>query len=280
MRMRIFMSMIALILGVTIASSAQAGLGRWGEDLRFVAETSIPKTDSSGTASLCHLVDFADILFVPIYTSVQGYALSNDGCTGNSFRDVTPEDFNALQLSSLVPTTLPVIASANITSLIWGHAWFVVVALGLLFRAVHAVLGHMRRPRKSGAPDMLAIHSLVAMSQVAIADGRLDDAEVHQIAKILTRLTGKIYAPQQVMEMLRKLNPSPSDIEQVGQDLSDKDRQIVLEAALNIAVADGEIHPNEYAVVSGLAQRMRIGADPFRSALARISTHLQTVQAT
>ncbi|MDB4053954.1 TerB family tellurite resistance protein [Octadecabacter sp.] len=53
---------------------------------------------------------------------------------------------------------------------------------------------------------------------------------------------------------------------------------MVLEAALNIAVADGEIHPHEYAVVSELAQRMRIGADQFRSALARISAHLQTVQ--
>jgi tellurite resistance protein len=120
----------------------------------------------------------------------------------------------------------------------------------------------------------------VAMSQVAIADGRLDDAEVHHIANILTRLTGNSYGPQQIIDMLSKLNPSPSNIEQVGQDLSDKDRQIVLEAALNIAVADGEIHPNEYAVVSELAQRMRIGEDQFRDALARISAHLQTVQST
>jgi hypothetical protein len=33
-------------------------------------------------------------------------------------------------------------------------------------------------------------------------------------------------------------------------------------------------------VVSELAQRMRIGADQFRDALARISAHLQTVQST
>jgi hypothetical protein len=45
--------------------------------------------------------------------------------------------------------------------------------------------------------------------------------------------------------MLNKLNPSSSDIEQVRQDLSDKDRQIALEAALNFPVADGEIHLNE-----------------------------------
>ena len=128
------------------------------------------------------------------------------------------------------------------------------------------------------SPDVLAIHSLVAMSQVAIADGRIDDSEVRHISQILTRLTGTSYAPQQVMEMLQRLNPSAADLAQVGQDLSDTDRQIVLEAALNIAVADGDIHPNEYAVVSDLAQRMRIGSDQFRGAMSRISAHLQTVQ--
>ena len=92
---------------------------------------------------------------------------------------------------------------------------------------------------------MLAIHSLVAMSQVAIADSRIDEAEVHHIANILTRLTVRSYAAQQVTDMLKKLNPSSSDIEQVRQDLSDKDRQIVLEATLNFPVADGEIHLNE-----------------------------------
>jgi uncharacterized tellurite resistance protein B-like protein len=278
--MRKLISVTALILGMTVAFSAQAGAGRWGADLRYVAETTIPQSTGTGTLSVCHHVDFADFFFVPVYTKIQGYALSSDGCTGNSFRDVTPENFVALQMSGLVPMDLPGIASVSLTARIWGHAWIVATALGLLFQSLRAVLGRARRPHKSGTPDMLVIHSLVAMSQVAIADGRLDDAEVHHIANILTRLTGNSYGPQQIIDMLSKLNPSPSDIEQVGQNLSDKDRQIVLEAALNIAVADGEIHPNEYAVVSELAQRMRIGADQFRDALARISAHLQTVQST
>lgn len=135
-----------------------------------------------------------------------------------------------------------------------------------------------RRATSSTLTDTLAVHSLVAMSQVAIADGRIKDNEVHQIAMILTRLTGKPYMPETVMDMLERLNPSTTDLEDVGRDLSEKDRQIVLEAALNIAVADGEIQPAEYAVVSELAQRMRIGADQFRAAMSRIAAHLQTMQ--
>ena len=275
--MRKFISTAVLLIGLTTATSANAGAARWGTDLRFVAETSIPTAGGAGMMSLCHYVDFADFIFVPAYTRLKGYALSSDGCTGDSFREVTPENFVALQQAGMISTDLPTTPTVDLKSLLRGHAWLIAVGVGLFFKGLMAVADRRRGPRRAKSPDALAIHSLVAMSQVAIADGRIDDAEVHQIAQILTRLTGKSYGPAQITDLLARLNPSASDLDQVGQDLSEKDRQIVLEAALNIAVADGEIHPNEYAVVSDLAQRMRIGADQFRSAMARISAHLQAV---
>ncbi|AKS45022.1 Tellurite resistance protein TerB [Octadecabacter temperatus] len=272
--MRKFLPIIALSFGLTTTASTADAYIVSGEDLRFVAETSLPG-QAGEPVSLCHLVDFTNALFVPVYTSVQSYALSPDGCVGDSYRALSAEQFSAMQASGLLPAELPEAPRATIKDLLWGHAWLIVAAIGILFSALIAFRD--RKPRKAKTPDALAIHSLVAMSQVAIADGRIDDAEVQQISSILTRLTGTSYAPQQVMELLSRLNPSPSDIDQIGEGLSDGDRQIVLEAALNIAVADGEIHPSEYAVVSDLAQRMRIGADQFRSAMARISAHLHTV---
>lgn len=269
--MRTFISVIALTIGLTAATSAHAGAGKWGHDLRFVAQTTIP---GAHPVSLCHLVDFMSILFVPVYTITEGYALSNDGCTGTTYRDLTSEHFIQMQAASMIPADLPAVPSVDLAQTLWGHAWLILGGVGLLFRGVSALGG--RRKRKAGTPDALAVHALVAMSQVAIADGRIDDTEVRQIAHILTRLTGSSYGPAQVTAMLSKLNPSTSDLDQVGSDLSEKDRQIVLEAALNIAVADGEMHPHEYAVISELAQRMRIGADQFRSTLVRISAHLQT----
>jgi len=266
---------LALAIGLSATATQADARATWGQDLRFVADTKIPGTQ--GTMSLCHHVDYMDILFVPVYTTMLGYALSNSGCEGDTFRTVTAAEVTAMKASGLIPADVVSDPNPSILDRIWGHAWLILGALGLLKVGIGALKGGKGR---SGKPDMLAIHSLVAMSQVAIADGRIDDSEVQQIANILTRLTGKSYVPSQVTELLSQLNPSSSDLDQIGQDLSEKDRQIVLEAALNIAVADGEIHPNEYAVVSELAQRMRIGADQFRSALARISAHLQTVQTT
>ena len=277
--MRKFLPILALAFGLTTTATTADARISYGEDLRFVAETTIPAAQGT-SVSLCHLVSYANALFVPVYTSVKTYVLSPDGCTGDSYRTLSAEQFSAMQSAGLISADLPASPSANIKDWIWGHAWLIVAAVGILFKMLMVLADRRRRRRKSGAPDALAIHSLVAMSQVAIADGRIDDTEVQQISSILTRLTDTSYGPQQVMDLLSKLNPTPSDIDQIGEGLSEKDRQIVLEAALNIAVADGEIHPNEYAVVSDLAQRMRIGADQFRSALARISAHLQAVQPT
>lgn len=272
--MRKLLSMLALAFGLTTVASTADAYSAWGEDLRFVSETQIPGPE--GAMSLCHFVDRWDILFVPVYTKVERYVLSTDGCKGEMYRNISAEQFKSFQAVGLIPASLPEEPKASLLSLLWGHAWAFIAGIAVLKTLFLAVTGKGKSRRKTST-DTLALHSLVAMSQVAVADGRIDDAEVRQIANILTRLTGTSYAPTQVMEMLAKLNPSASDLEQIGQNLSEKDRQIVLEAALNIAVADGEIHPNEYAVVSELAQRMRIGGDQFRSALARISAHLQTV---
>lgn len=264
---------IALALSLmSIATTAEAR-GRYGEDLRFVAVTSIP---GGGPIALCHLVDFMDALFIPVYTTVQSYALSNDGCTGETFRPLTTENFISLQEAGMIPDALPATPKLSIRDMIAGHAWLILGGLGVALKGLTLIAG--RRRSKPAQPDTLAIHSLVAMSQVAVADGHIEDRELNQISHILTRLTGQAYAPAQVADLLSRLNPSPSDLAQVGEDLSENDRQIVLEAALNVAVADGEIHPSEYAIVSDLAHRMRIGAEPFRRALARISAHLNTAQ--
>lgn len=272
--MRSFAPLIALTFGLLATTASAQGAASVG--LQYVSETSIE--GANGPLSLCHRVDQKQILSVPIYTRLPGYAVSADACTGGEFRALTAQDVASLQAEGLIPASLPITPKASLQDTLVGHTGFILGGLGLL-----ALIGAALRLRprgKSRSKDMLAIHSLVAMSQVAIADGRIEDGEVRNIANILTRLTGTAYAPAQVMDMLSQLNPSASDLAEVGQDLSDKDREIVLEAALNIAVADGDIHPNEYAVVSELAQRMRIGADQFRAAMARISAHLQTVQPT
>lgn len=262
---------VCFCLSVPTQSAAMVS---YGDDLIYVADTTVP-APSGGVVALCHHVDYADALFIPVYRTIQGYALSSDGCTGESYRPLTPENFEVMQATGMVPMNLPVVAALSLRDIIFGHAVLILTAMAFLFKGL-AWLIHGRAKPAAKAQDALAVNALVAMSHVAVCDGNIDEAEVRQISSILSRLTGRAYNTQQVVNLLQTINPSPSDIARIGQDLSPKDRQIVLEAALNIAVADGEIHPSEYAVVTDLAHRMKIGATEFRSALARISAHLET----
>jgi len=267
--------MSAFGLCLIVASPADAAPGRWGTDLRFVASTTIP-ANGGQTLSLCHLVDTMEILFVPVYTVVEGYALAKDNCSSDSYGDLSNAQLASLKADGLVAADIPDTPQLNPTQFAWGHAWLIFGALALVFRGLMFLMSRNGRSRRKNVRDTLATHALIAMSQVAVADGRIDQSEIKSISALLARLTGRGYSMDQVSDLLSRLAPSRDDLAQVGQDLSQKDRQIVLEAALSIAAADGEIHPSEYAVISDLAQRMAISADQFRTTLARASAHLNS----
>lgn len=277
--MKKFLSTITLALGLTLAmtGTAQAGAGRWGEDLRFVSETQMP-TPTGGTYSLCYLVDFMDVLFVPIYTSIESYALSADSCTGDSYRPLSAEQVESLQMAGLLSADLPVEPKLGIKDLIVGHAGILLALLAGFFKVL-AWFIHDRKPRRRAkTSDALTVNALAAMCHVAVSDGHIDESEVSQIAAILTRLTGRGFDRDRVRGLLNQILATTVDVNQIGADLTEQERRIVMEAALNIAVADGEIHPNEYQLVSQIATAMRIGGDEFRQALARISATMHNRQ--
>lgn len=273
--MKKILSILTLALGLTLATSpaAHAGAGRWGKDLTFVAETQIPAAGGQSYA-LCHLVDFMEVLFVPVYTSIEGYALSADRCDGTSYRLLTPEQFAELQQFGMVDTSLPVEPSLSPKDFVVGHAGLFLAALAGLFKAL-AWFIHDRKPRRRAkGSDALAVNALAAMAHVAVCDGNIDNNEVSQIAGILTRLTGRGYDRDRVMQLLQQIQMQGNDINHLGEGLSEAECKIVMEAALNVAVADGQIHPNEYNVVSQIANRLRIDGGEFRTALTRISARM------
>lgn len=205
MRHILLFSTLAFGLFLTAnAAQARGSIGQWGNDLHHVADTQIPSlTDPNRSIAVCHLVNYMHVLFVPVYTQIEGYALSNDGCEGEMYRDLSSENLADLQASGLVDPALPASPRLTLKALIWGHAWIIVAVVAALFKLA---IWWRSRPTHRGAskaqPDTLAIHSLVAMSQVALADGSIDDREIRQISSILTRLTGRGYSVEQVADLL------------------------------------------------------------------------------
>lgn len=274
-KVMMLIAVLPLMVGLAAPSAIQAGVLTQRETLRFVAHTAIPPTDSATSISLCHSIDQTALLGLPVYTQTKGYALAEYKCAAGTAQDLSAQHLADLQAAGFVSASLPSEAKANLVQFFWGHAVLVLMGLLLFARSIINIIRHERRT-KPASPDALALHSLVAMSQVAVADGSLETPKKQQISQILTRLTGQFYTVEHVSDLLDRLAPSADDLADVGLNLSDKDRQIVLEAALNVAVSDGHIQPKEYEIVTYLAERMRIGAEPFRSALRRIAGHLHT----
>lgn len=268
--------LLAMVTGLILgsASTADARGGRWGQDLLPVAQTNIPNFDG-GTYSLCHLVDFLEILFIPAYTSVESYALSADGCEGDDYLALSAAMMAQGQAEGHLPADLPAEPRLSPKHLLFGHAWVIFAVLAALFKGL-AWWFHERPKRgktRSGS-DALAVNALAAMGHVAISDGHIHEKEVTQIAGILTRLTGRGYDRGRVRLLLQQIQMHGNDVHQIGHGLNEKERRIVMEAALHIAVADGHIDPAEYQLVSQIASRLQISGDDFRAALGRISSVL------
>jgi len=277
MRKWLFLLPLALAFTLSLSGPAQAarGAGSWGDDLVFVARTDVP-TATGGTFALCHLVETMAVAFIPVYTTVKSYAMSEEDCTGTSYRPLTPEMFARGQSIGAFPADLPVDPRLSPRDMVVGHAGPLLLAVAGLFALLAWVI-HGRKPRrrKSRVSDTLAINALAAMAHVAISDGDVDEREVSHIAGVLARLTGRDYPRDRVRDMIYQVQNHIGDIDALGEGLSDAERRIVMESALHVAVADGQIHPTEYQLVSQIANRLRIGGTEFREALTRISATLR-----
>ncbi|HKL69149.1 TerB family tellurite resistance protein [Salibaculum sp.] len=268
---------LALLLTLSVAFPAQAdrGVGMWGKDLILLSGTEIP-TGSGGTYALCHLVETMTIAFIPVHTTIKSYALSDADCVGTAYRSLSAEDVAQGQAVGALPTDLPVTPQLTPQALVFGHAGPIVLTGALLFLVLTLLIHkRLKRGRRRRISDTLAINALAAMTHVAISDGDVDDREVSHIAGILGRLTGRDYDLGRVRDMIGQVQSHIGDIDALGEGLTEDECRIVLESALHVAVADGQIHPSEYRQVSHIAHRLHIGGADFRDALARIAATMK-----
>ncbi len=263
----------ALAISATTADARRAGgVGGWGLDLQFRSETTLPMS-SGGSYSLCHLVDQMTFLFVPVYTTLDGYAISETGCEGDEYIPFTSQQMTNFQDMGLIPADIPATPKLSAQELMAGHAWLILGAIVLMFKILIGLRSRSSKPRRRLSKEA-EMQTLAAMCHVAVADGTIDEREVKEISSIMSRLTGKSISFGQINTLLRDMRDDPIDPSLLGQDLKPGEKEVVMEASLNIAVADGQMDPREHSLVSEIAQALQIRGPEFRSALQRISGHL------
>lgn len=263
------------LIGLTAAifalstTKAEARVG-WTEDLDFVAETTIPGL------SLCHLVKHRTVLFMNVTTESLSYAMAENKCEDDSYYLVGRAELIMAKREGVIPANIPddpsiTRAQAGRNYLIYGVGAlavlaFIVAKLGSLFGR--------RRNKKTGNDTV--VRMLAAMCHVAKADGQIAQGEVATIIQTIHRITGQTLSVDQVTHMIQSSEVSMDlgDLRALGNGLNARDRAKVLEAAMSVAVADGEIAAQEFNYITDLARGLEIKGDEFRIMLRQIAGNM------
>ncbi len=291
------MKHLILIFGLALAflsvstsqAEARRGVG--------TVETLVYVADFGSTGlSLCHRIENIAFKQVPLTTESLGYVIAGNKCETEYYTPISAQDVQQAQANGLLDPALPLTPKISKAQLFMNVAIFgsvgiaILIALcvnfGLFRRQTRKVekssllAGGLNSIRGSKKPKKLskasATKAMAAMCYVAKCDGSVEGDEVMTIARTMKSLTGETVPVAQVVNMLGQ-TPDQADVDDylfVSDGVKPAERHSILEAALAVAVADGEIAPEEFSVVSNLANYLDIKADDFRAALGRATAHL------
>lgn len=261
------------------------GGGGGQQELHFLMETEY--RDSAGSKlSLCHLIDHTRIMgVVSLYAEMDGYALSDDGCTGDTYYEFTREDVVEGKKVGLLPDSLPnepeMPAQDKIASM-WGTfsiGALAVIGIGVRVRAMvpnakrapaPAAPPRERRPsrRKSRENRRAAEQAdaglravVLVMSHVAKADGTLDAEELKLLADVLRHMLDAQIPLAEIVQEVARVKPENffEDMKLLEKmRLDPATSEAILGQAVRIASIDGQIDDSELAVIIPIARALRI----------------------
>ena len=256
-----------LMLSMFLSSPAQAftaGIGMF-DDLEFVADTRIPGPSGS-TLSLCYTTREFRILGYRISSSVTGYALAADACTGEAERAFSPEQMRTAQELALIDASLPQVAENSLERTfnnvaIW--AAIVLAMFAVIWRRVKSMLGmDLRRPLRKKAASRI----LTAMCHAGRSDGLVDGKEIARISQTAGRLTRRNVNASDVIRITDHLDPAlgEHDYIELGRGLRDSEKDIMMQGVFYITIANGRVLPQEYEFITGLAHGIGMPGEDFR----------------
>ena len=283
--MRGMMTLFSVLMTLAIMPS-QAEAKRYsipntgfGESLQFVAETD--QVDPNGNPmSLCYFGEGLLLLSAQMTFEVQGYVLAENRCEADSYFELTLQQMIMGKAAGLFPANVPLVPEtpADIKLRNYGFYGLItfIIGVGLLTKLIASrgglqAMTSKRGSRKSRYNDETAVHALAAMCYVATCDGDYDQREIKQISQTLSALTGCVYTPKQIIEMLNYTAQDSDAVSAIGADLSENDRHIVMEAAMRIAFADGKVEQVEYDAIARIATLLQVSAQVMRDLIQKIA---------
>jgi len=248
------------------AEARRGGGAIWMESqqLHLAAPTRISSGNGNSMA-LCHLSTKHHIFQLGFWRSLDGYALSYTGCTGERYVPVDAARMQRMRDAGEVPADLPVEPQMQTAQLVSGFAG--TAALGAtfgLFGLLKLIASARRRRRRNAMTGATGFGQRVldVMCHAAKADGIVDPEEVKLIAFASQKLTGTAYPDEQITRLIGMAGDrlSNEEFRAFGEGLSAQQKETLMRGALMVTVSDGTISQSEKGFLARLAASLGISS--------------------
>lgn len=238
--------------------------------LEFVAQTRIPgPTDKM--MSLCYLTDDLTVFGLRITSDIQSYALASDGCVAEYEQLYTEDKIIAAQALNLIPENVDPIARNDWQRNLSVYGLLIAASLGLIaviIRRIKSLLGYdLRGPMRKKAAHRI----LSAMCHMAKCDSIVDATELAHIRKMARHLTGRSYPNSDIIHVVDTIDMSAGltehDFIAFGKGLRDREKDLMMQGILSVAIASGRMQPNEHEFATALAYGLGMPGEDFRRVL-------------
>lgn len=266
MKKLIFITFVAaFISGPAHAFSNETG---YYDGLEFVADTTIPGPDVN-SMSLCYVTRDLKVLGLTLTSDIQGYALADDGCVSEPLRLFSEEQMITAQSLELVSADIPARARNDLQRDLRNYGLWAAIALALIaviIRRVKSLMGFdLRGPLRAKASTRI----LSTLCYAGSAAGVMASKDISIVSQAARRLTRRNYQPHDVIRTADHLDPglSAQDYIDFGKGLRDREKDIMMQGVLYVAMADGRMLPGQYAFATQLAHGLGMPAEDFRRVL-------------
>ncbi|MDX8351784.1 TerB family tellurite resistance protein [Cognatiyoonia sp. IB215182] len=263
MRARILLTLfLALISYPAHAFTNDTG---YFDGLEFVADTTIPGPDINAM-SLCYVTRDLKILGLTLTSDITGYALADDGCVSEPLRPFSEEQMITAQSLELIPADIPAQARNDLTRNLKNYGLWAAIGLALIaviIRRIKSLLGYdLRGPLRAKASSRI----LTTMCYAGSAAGVMASNDIAIVAQAARRLTRRNYQPQDIIRIADHLDPGldAQDYIDFGRGLRDREKDIMMQGVLYVAMANGRMLPGQYAFSTELAHGLGMPAEDFR----------------
>jgi DnaJ like chaperone protein len=147
------------------------------------------------------------------------------------------------------------------------------VLIASLFEGVNKTKNYTQNSQQyhGATPGDVRVSIIVLVACVIKADGRILKSEVNYIKPFLVRNFGEEGAKQALMllkELLKKDIDAVAVADQISKHVNYSTRLELVHLLLDLAKADGEMHPLEIEVISQISKHMLVSDADYQSLLA------------